>query len=328
VKRVFIMDDAEQLMPPYLRFVRGVIDSSDLPLNVSREILQHSRDIDQLRAGATRKLLDLLDELAGKEPDKYATFWREFGKVLKEGVIEDHANRERIARLLRCASTHAGSAEQTVSLADYVGRMKPEQGKIYYIAAETHAAAAASPHLEIFRKKGIEVLLLSDRIDEWLVTHLTEFDGKPLQSVAKGALDLEAFADAAEKEQQQKLAEESKDLVARIQSALGERVKEVRVTHRLTDSPACLVAGEHELGAHLERLLKASGQQVPGSKPILEINPQHALIGRLKAETDAERFGAWAQVLFDQALLAEGGQLEDPAGFVARMNGLWLKLLG
>ncbi len=328
VRRVFIMDDAEQLMPPYLRFVRGVIDSSDLPLNVSREILQHSRDIDQLRAGATRKLLDLLDELATNDPDKYTTFWREFGKVLKEGVIEDHANRERIAKLLRCASTHTGSAEQTVSLADYVGRMKPEQSKIYYITAETHAAAAASPHLEIFRKKGIEVLLLSDRIDEWLVTHLTEFDGKPLQSVAKGALDLDAFADEQEKEQQQKVAEEAKELVARIQNALGERVQEVRVTHRLTDSPACLVAGEHELGAHLERLLKASGQNVPGSKPILEINPQHALIGRLKAETDVERFSAWAQVLFDQALLAEGGQLDDPAGFVARMNGLWLKLLG
>jgi molecular chaperone HtpG len=328
VKRVFIMDDAEQLMPPYLRFVRGVIDSSDLPLNVSREILQHSRDIDQLRAGATRKLLDLLDELAKNEPEKYSTFWREFGKVLKEGVVEDSANRERIAKLLRCASTHDGSAEQKVALADYVGRMKPEQKQIYYITAETHAAAAASPHLEIFRKKGIEVLLLSDRIDEWLVTHLTEFDGKPLQSVAKGALDLDAFADAAEKEQQQKVAEDAKELVARIQTALGERVQEVRVTHRLTDSPACLVAGEHDLGAHLERLLKSSGQKVPGSKPILEINPQHALIERLKAETDAERFGAWAQVLFDQALLAEGGQLDDPAGFVARMNGLWLKLLG
>ena len=325
VKRVFIMDDAEQLLPPYLRFVRGVIDSSDLPLNISREILQHSRDIEVLRAGATRKVLDLLDDLAQKEPEKYTTFWNEFGRVLKEGVVEDHANKERLAKLLRMASTHTDQDSQTVTFADYVARMKPEQKNIYFITAETFSAAKSSPHLEIFRKKGIEVLLLADRIDEWLVTHLTEFDGKPLQSVTKGDLDLGALADE-EKKQQEQVAAESQDLVARLKTALSEQVQDVRVTHRLTDSPACLVAGEHDLGAHFERLLKSAGQKVPSSKPIFEINPTHALVQRLKEETDAQRFGDWARILFDQAHLSEGGQLDDPAGFVARMNQMWLGL--
>jgi len=327
VKRVFIMEDAEHLLPPYLRFVRGVIDSSDLPLNVSREILQHSRDIDTLKSGATRKVLDLLDELSKSDPERYAKFWNEFGKVLKEGVVEDHGNRERLAKLLRFASTQTGDATQNVSLADYVARMKPEQKAIYTITAETHAAAKSSPHLEIFRKKGIEVLLLSDRIDEWLVTHLTEFDGKSLQSVTRGDLDLDALADETEKQQQQDVAAAFKPLVERMQAVLGDKVGSVRVTHRLTDSPACLVAGEHDLGAHMERILKAAGQNVPGSKPVLEINPQHALLKRLSEEQDDNRFGEWARILFDQARLSEGGSLEDPAGFVARVNQMWLGLL-
>jgi len=327
VKRVFIMEDAEHLLPPYLRFVRGVIDSSDLPLNVSREILQHSRDIDTLKSGATRKVLDLLDDLSRNEAEKYSKFWGEFGKVLKEGLVEDRTNQERLAKLMRFASTHSDEETQSVSLADYVARMKPEQKDIYYITGETHAAAKSSPHLEIFRKKGIEVLLLSDRVDEWLVTHLTEFDGKPLQSVTKGDLDLGALADEAEKKQQEEVAEGFKDVIGRIKTALGDRVSDVRVTHRLTDSPACLVAGEHDLGAHFERLLKAAGQKTPGSKPIFEVNPQHALVQRLKDEQDDARFGEWTQILFDQALLSEGGSLEDPAGFVARVNQMWLGLL-
>jgi molecular chaperone HtpG len=327
VKRVFIMDDAEHLLPSYLRFVRGVIDSSDLPLNVSREILQHSRDIDTLKSGATRKLLDLLDDIARNEADKYATFWKEFGKVLKEGVVEDRANHERLAKLMRFASTHSGEETQSVSFADYISRMKPEQKAIYYITAETHAAAKSSPHLEIFRKKGIEVLLLSDRIDEWLVSHLTEFDDKPLQSVTRGDLDLGALADEGEKKQQQEVAEGYKDMVERMKKTLGERVQDVRVTHRLTESPACLVAGENDLGAHMERILKAAGQKTPDSKPILEINPQHPLCQRLNNENDDVRFEEWTRILFDQALLSEGGSLEDPAGFVARMNQMWLGLL-
>jgi len=328
VKRVFIMDDAEHLLPAYLRFVRGVIDSSDLPLNVSREILQHSKDIDSLKSGATRKVLDLLDDLAKNEAEKYQTFWDEFGRVLKEGIVEDRGNHERLAKLLRFASTHSGADTQNVSLANYVERMKPEQKAIYYITAETHAAARSSPHLEIFRKKGIEVLLLSDRIDEWLVSHLSEFDGKSLQSVTKGDLDLGALADDAEKKQQEQVAEGFKDLAERMKTALGDKVDSVRITHRLTDSPACLVAGEHDLGAHFERILKAAGQATPGSKPIFEINPQHALVQRLKEERDETRFSEWTGILFDQALLSEGGSLEDPAGFVGRVNRLWLGLLG
>ena len=326
VRRVFIMDDAEQLMPNYLRFVRGVIDSADLPLNVSREILQQSKDIDAIRSGSVRRVLGMLEDLAENHQDKFATFWQEFGRVFKEGIGEDFANRERIAKLLRFASTLTDSEAQEVTFADYISRMKEGQDKIYYITADTFAAAKNSPHLEVFRKKGIEVLLLAERIDEWMVGSLHEFEGKSLQSVAKGELDLGKLADEAEKKEQEKESGEHKDFVEKIQKALGERVKEVRVTLRLTDSPACLVADQHELGANLERLLKAAGQKVPSTKPILEINPRHPLVQRLKCETDEQRFGDWSHVLFDQALLSEGGQLEDPATFVKRLNQLLLVL--
>ena len=322
VRRVFIMDDAEKLMPQYLRFVRGVIDSADLPLNVSREILQHSREIDGIKAGSVKKVLGLLEDMAENEPEKYAGFWKEFGRVLKEGPGEDFANREKIARLLRFASTQADTEDQTVSLKAYIERMKDGQDKIYYITADSFAAAKHSPHLEIFRKKGIEVLLLSDRVDEWMLSSLSEFDGKALQSVAKGDLDLGKLEDEAEKAEQKKVEDEFKPLVERIQAALGEAVKEVRVTHRLTDSPACLVRGENDMSGNLERLLKAAGQQTSGSKPVLEINPQHALVQRLGTEADDNNFADWSSLLFDQALLAEGGQLEDPASFVKRMNKL------
>ncbi len=326
VRRVFIMDDAEQLMPNYLRFVRGVIDSNDLPLNVSREILQQSKVIDSIRAGSVRKVLDLLDGMAKNEPEKYATFWSEFGKVMKEGPAEDYANRERIAKLLRFASTHNGDDTQNVSLADYVERMKEGQKYIYYITADSYNAARHSPHLEIFRKKGIEVLLLFDRVDEWLVSSLTEFDGKPLKSIAKGELDLGDLEDEEEKKEQKKIAKEFKDLVKRVKKALGDRVKEVRLTHRLTDSPACLVSDLYDMGTHLERILKEAGQEVPSSKPILELNPEHPLVLKLREEKPGKRFDDWVEVLFDQAVLAEGGQLDDPATFVARLNALLLEL--
>jgi len=325
VRRVFIMDDAEQLLPAYLRFVRGVVDSNDLPLNVSREILQESKDVETIRKGCINKVLGLLEDLAENQRDKYAAFWKEFGRVLKEGVGEDWANKERIARLLRFASTHADTEEQNVGLADYVARMKDGQEKIYYITADSFAAAKNSPHLEIFRKKGIEVLLLSDRVDEWVGSNLNEFDGKPLASVAKGDLDLGKLADEDKKEQE-KEAGEYKELVEKIGKSLGEQVKEVRVTFRLTSSPACLVADEHGMSGNLERLLKAAGQKVPGSKPILEINPHHPLVQRLKYEGDEARFGDWSHILFDQALLAEGGQLDDPASFVKRLNELLLTM--
>lgn len=324
VRRVFIMDDAEKLMPMYLRFVRGVVDSSDLPLNVSREILQESKDIDTLRAGCTKKVLGLLEDMAKNDAEKYTTFWKAFGNVLKEGVGEDSANREKIAGLLRFASTHADTAEQVVTLADYIGRMKEGQEKIYYVTAETFNAAKNSPHLEVFRKKGIEVLLLSDRVDEWVIGYLTEFDGKALQSVAKGGVDLGALEDEAEKKEVEKLADEYKDLLERVKTSLGERVKDVRVTHRLTDSPACLVADEHDMGMNLARILKAAGQEAPSSKPILELNPTHPAVQRLN--TEATHFDDWAAVLFDQALLAEGGTLDDPATFVKRTNALMLAL--
>ncbi len=326
VKRVFIMDDAEKLMPTYLRFVRGVVDSADLPLNVSREILQESKDIDTIRAGCTKKVLGLLEDLAENDQEKYATFWKEFGKVLKEGVGEDFANKEKIAGLLRFASTQADTADETVSLADYIGRMKEGQEKIYFVTADSFNAAKNSPHLEIFRKKGIEVLLLSDRVDEWVTGNLTEFDGKPLQSVAKGGLDLGKLEDEAEKKEAEKAADEFKDLLEKMKTSLGERVKDVRVTHRLTDSPACLVADEHELGMNLARILKAAGQSAPDSKPILEINPTHPALLRLKYEET--NFDDWAAVLFDQALLAEGGTLDDPATFVKRINQLMLAMSG
>jgi len=326
VRRVFIMDDAEHLMPPHLRFVRGVIDSADLPLNISREILQESKDVEMIRAGSVRRVLSLLEDLAEKEPEKYATFWKEFGRVFKEGAGEDHGNRERIAKLLRFASTHADAEEQNVSLADYVARMKPDQDKIYYVTADSFAAAKSSPHLEVFRKKGVEVLLMYDRVDEWVMSHLTEFEGKSLQSVAKGRLDLGKLEDETEKKEQEKEEGESKELVEKMKKALGESVKDVRVTLRLTDSPACLVADEHDLSANLQRLLKAAGQKAPASKPILEVNPHHRLLERLKGESDEARFRDLSQVLYDQALLAEGGTLEDPAGFVRRVNQLLLEM--
>ncbi len=324
VKRVFILEDAEKLMPQYLRFVRGVIDSADLPLNVSREILQDSRDVEAIKNGSVKKVLSLLEDVAENKPEDYAKFWNEFGRVLKEGPGEDFANKDKIAGLLRFASTHADTEEQNVSLKAYIERMKPEQEAIYYITADTFAAAKNSPHLEIFRKKGIEVLLMSDKVDEWLLGGLTEFEGKKLQSIAKGDLDLGKLEDDADKEAQKQVEEQAKDLVERIKTALGETVKEVKVTHRLTDSPACLVAGEHDLSGNLARILKAAGQKAPDSKPILEINPTHRLVEKLKAESDDAKFADYAHVLFDQALLAEGGQLEDPASFVKRMNSLIL----
>ena len=326
VRRVFIMDDAEQLLPVYLRFVRGVIDSADLPLNVSREILQESKDIDAMRAGNVKRVLSMIEDLAENDKEKFATFWKEFGRVIKEGVVEDYANSERIAKILRFASTHTDTDTQNVSLADYITRMKPEQEKIYFVTAETFAAAKNSPHLEVFRKKGVEVLLMADRVDEWVMQHFTEFEGKQLQSVAKGRLELGKLEDEEEKKAQEKEEGESKPLLERIGKSLGDTVKDVRVTLRLTDSPACLVADDHDIGANLQRMLKAAGQNVPDSKPILEINPHHPLVLRLKDEADETRFSDLAKVLFDQSLLAEGGRLEDPAGFVKRLNQLMLAL--
>lgn len=320
VRRVFIMDDAEQLLPAYLRFVRGVIDSADLPLNVSREILQESRDVKAIREGNVRRVLAMLDELASDRPEAYQGFWAEFGQVLKEGIGEDFGNRERLLPLLRFASTHSEGDAQTVSLADYVGRMKEGQEKIYYITAESLAAARSSPHLELFRRKGVEVLLLVDRIDEWMLSFLTEFEGKSLVSVARGDLALDGLADEAEKEEVDRSAEEHKALVEKLRGALGERVKDVRVTRRLTESASCLVSDEGEISAHLERLLRQAGQKAPERRPILEINPEHALMARIEA--DEAGVEDWAMLLYEQALLAEGGQLEDPAGFVRRVNRL------
>jgi molecular chaperone HtpG len=324
VRRVFIMDDAEQLMPSYMRFVRGVVDSSDLPLNVSREILQESKDIEAIRKGCTGKVLGLLSDLAENDKEKYAQFWGEFGSVLKEGIGEDFANKDKIAGLLRFASTQTDTTDEAVSLQDYIGRMKDGQEKIYYVTADSFNAAKNSPHLEVFRKKGIEVLLLSNRVDEWVVSNLFEFEGKSLVSVAKGGLDLGKLEDETEKKEQEKQADELKGLTDKIKGSLVDRVKEVRITHRLTDSPACLVADEHDMSGNLARLLKASGQKAPISQPILEINPNHPVVLRLQNE-DAH-FGDWAAVLFDQALLAEGGQLDDPAGFVKRINQLMLEM--
>jgi len=326
VRRVFIMDDAEQLLPAYLRFVRGVVDSNDLPLNVSREILQQSRDIDAIRSGCTKRVLALLEDLAQNQKEKYATFWKEFGRVLKEGVGEDAANRERIAGLLRFASTHADGEEQSVSLADYAARMKAGQDRIWYATAETFLAAKNSPHLEIFRKRGIEVLLLSERVDEWMVAHLTGYEGKPLASVAKGALDLGGLETEEEKKEQQKQAGGHQELVAKLKQALGDKVKDVRISSRLTSSPSCLVADEHDMGGNLARILKAAGQEAPQARPVLEINPAHPMVQRLKPGN--ARFADWGHLLLEEALLAEGGQLEDPAGFVRRMNELMLEMAG
>ena len=328
VRRVFIMDDAEHLMPGYLRFIRGVIDSNDLPLNVSREILQESKIVETIKAGSVKRVLGLLEDMAENDKDKYTKVWKEFGRVLKEGPGEDFANRERIAKLLRFSTTQTDSTDQTVSLADYVSRMKEGQDKIYYITADSFAAAKNSPHLEIFRKKGIEVLLLHERVDEWMSSNLNEFDGKSLQSVAKGDLDLGKLADETEKKEQEQQAGDFKELTDKIQKVLGERVKEVRVTHRLTASPACLVSDQYGMSMNLERLLKAAGQSVPATKPILEINPTHPIVQGLKYEADETRFADWSHILFDQSLLAEGGQLEDPGSFVKRLNELMLALAG
>lgn len=324
VRRVFIMEDTRKLLPQYLRFVRGVIDSADLPLNVSREILQESRDMEVIRSGCARRVLTLLEDLAQNQPEKYATFWKEFGKVFKEGAGEETVQKDKWSQLLRFSSTHTGSENQTVSLKDYADRMKEGQQAIYYVTADSPVAASNSPHLEVFRSKGIEVLLLSDRVDEWVVSNLHEFEGKKLQSVARGDLDLNALGVEAPKVETQD-TETLKPLLEGMKTALGDRVKDVRPSHRLTESPACLVTEDGALSSHLERMLKAAGQNVPHSRPILEINPEHRLILRLKMETDSARLADWSQLLFDQSLLAEGGQLEDPAGFVKRLNQLMLQ---
>ena len=326
VKRVFIMDDAEQLMPGYLRFIRGVVDSDDLPLNISREILQRNKQIDTIRNGSVKKVLGYLENLAKNEPEKYADFWNTFGNVLKEGPAEDFANREKIAKLLRFATTHTDSNAQTVSLDDYVGRMKPEQEKIYYITAESHAAARHSPHLELFKKKGIEVLLMSDRVDEWMMSHLQEYDGKSLVSIAKGELDLGKLEDKDEQKKIKEAEKSYKDLLKRMQDILGDKVKEVRVSHRLTDSPSCLVVEQHDMAVSMQKILKQAGHQLPEMQPVLEVNSEHPLVKRLNDETEAKRFEDWTYILFDQAMLSEGGQLDDPASFVGRMNELLLLL--
>ena len=326
VKRVFIMDDAEQLMPGYLRFVRGVVDSDDLPLNISREILQRNKQIDTIRNGSVKKILGHLETMAKKEPQEYTEFWNTFGNVLKEGPAEDFANREKIAKLLRFASTHNDSNTQTVSFDEYVARMKPEQEKIYYITAESYAAAKNSPHLELFKKKGIEVLLMSDRVDEWLMSHLTEYDGKPLVSVAKGDLDLGKLEDKGEQEKLKEAEKSYKSLLKRMQEILGDKVKEVRLSHRLTNSPSCMVVEQHDMAVSMQKILKQAGHQLPETKPILEVNPDHPLVKRLNDEAETKRFEDWTYLLFDQAMLSEGGQLDDPAAFVSRMNELLLLL--
>lgn len=334
VQRVFIMDKVEQFMPMYLRFVRGIVDTNALPLNISREILQDNPTMTKLRAALVKRVLDMLEKLSKDDAEKYALFWKEFGNVLKEGPAEDFANRNRIAKLLRFSSTHTDLPAQTVSLDEYVKRMKPEQKKIYYITAENFNAAKASPHLEIFRKNNVEVLLLTDRVDEWLVSHLTEFEEKPLQSVAKGDVNLDEITseeNKVDKEAQQKKEESIKkeydDTIKQVKNALGDQVKDVRISHRLTNSPSCLVADENDMGIQLQRLLKAAGQEVQDIKPIFELNPEHPLVKLLHAEKNDDRFKEWSNILFDQAVLAEGGQLKDPAMFVSRMNKLFLELV-
>ncbi len=323
VQRVFIMDDTEHLMPRYLRFVRGVIDSNDLPLNVSREILQSNRVIDSMRSGSVKKVLGLLDKMAKKEPKQYTEFWEQFGKVLKEGPVEDFANKELILKLLRFASTQNGSDAQDVSLEDYISRMKEGQDKIYYITADSYNAAKNSPHLEIFHKKGIEVLLMSERVDEWLMGQIQEFDGKSFQSVAKGELDLAALKgeeeDITESEQDKKLLE-------RIKKTLSDKVEDVRHSVRLTQSPSCIVLNEHDMAMYMQQLMKQAGQEMPTSKPVLEVNTDHLILKRMQEEKDDKRFNEWASLLLDQAVLSEGGQLEDPAAFVRRMNDMMLEL--
>ncbi len=327
VQRTFIMDEAEQFLPMYLRFVKGVVDSNDLSLNVSREILQQDPHVDSMKNALTKRVLDMLEKLASGDQEKYQSFWDAFGQVLKEGPAEDYANREKIAGLFRFATTHSDSKEQNQSLADYVSRMKEGQDKIYYIAAENHTTAKNSPHLEVFRKKGIEVLLLSDRVDEWLMSHLQEFDGKHFQDVGRGQLDLGELETEEDKKAQEDLAKTHESLVQRVKDVLGDKVQDVRVTSRLDESPACLVVGEFDMGAQMRRILEQAGQAIPDSKPILELNPSHALIERLDQEQDEERFADLSSVLFDQALLAEGGHLEDPASYTRKLNKLLLDLI-
>ncbi len=326
VQRVFIMDEAEQFLPVYLRFVRGLIDSNDLPLNVSREILQDSHVTDSLRSASTKRVLTMLQKMADNKPDEYQEFWKEFGQVLKEGPAEDFANKEAVAKLLRFSSTETDSAEQTVSLTDYIGRMKEGQEKIYFVSAENFETAKNSPHLEVFRKKGIEVLLLSDRIDEWLVMHLTEFDGKSLQSVTRGELELGELDSEEDKKAREETSEKMKPFTERVKDALGDQVEDVRITDRLTESPACIVGGQDEMGSQLARMMQAAGQAVPEAKPILEINPEHDLIIKLQDEQDEDRFKEWTSVLFGQAVLAERGHIEDPSSFARQLNKLLLNL--
>ena len=327
VKRVFIMDEAKQLLPSYLRFVKGVIDSNDLPLNVSREILQESRDVRGIREGSTKRVLSMIEDLAQNKADDYAGFWKEFGAVLKEGLGEDHGNQERLAKLLRFASTQTEDETQSVSLADYVARFKPEQEKIYYVTADNQKAGRNSPHLEVFRAKGIEVLLLTDRVDEWMLSYLTEFEGKELVSVSKGGVDLGKMVDADETKAIDEASKSHEALITRIKKALDGKASDVTVTNRLVESPSCLVSKDGDMSGHLQRLLKQAGQNAPSVKPVLEINPKHAFIARLESAQlvdDEALFDHWCHLLFDQALLAEGGQLEDPAAYVKRVNQLLL----
>jgi molecular chaperone HtpG len=325
VQRTFIMDEADQFLPMYLRFMKGVVDSSDLSLNISREVLQQDPQVDAMRSALTKRVLDMLGKLAKSEGDEYAGFWKEFGQVLKEGPAEDFANKEKIAKLLRFSTTQTDKAEQDQSLEDYVSRMQEGQEKIFYVVAENHNTAKSSPHLEVFRKKGIEVLLLSDRVDDWLMNHLREFDGKQFQDVARGELDLGELS-AEEKTEQEQLEKDSQGLIERLKTVLSEQVEDVRASSRLTDSPACLVVGEQDMGAQMRRIMEAAGQEVPVSKPILEVNPTHPLVERMDAEADEDRFADLAAIIFDQANLAEGGQLEDPAAYVTRLNKLLLQL--
>jgi len=328
VRRVFIMDDAEQLLPSWLRFVRGIVDSDDLPLNISREILQQNKTIDSIRSGITRKIIELLAGMAEKEQEKYKTFWKEFGRVLKEGVIEEAEKKEDLAGLFRFASTADETGEQSVSLKDYISRMKEGQKEVFYITAENLTTARNSPHLEIFRDKDIEVLLLTDPIDEWVTAHLSEFNGKQLKSVMKGDLDLGELAGSKDEKEAEQATAVDDALIKRIGEILKNRVKDVRVTHRLTTSPACLIAESHDMGRYLQQILKASGQQLPESMPILEINPDHPLVRMLADKLEDNRFEDWSHILFDQALLSEGGKLEDPAGFVKRLNAVFMELGG
>jgi molecular chaperone HtpG len=326
VQRTFIMDDAEQFLPLYLRFIKGVVDSNDLSLNVSREILQQDPAVDSMKSALTKRVLDMLSKMAKKGDEQYQTFWDQFGQVLKEGPAEDFANKEKIAKLFRFASTHSNNEAQDQSLEDYVSRMKEGQDKIYYVAADNFTTGSNSPHLEVFRKKGIEVLVLFDRVDEWLMGHMMDFDGKSFQDVGKGELDLGELEDEADKQEKEKLETENKDLVERVQKVLDQKVESVRVTNRLTDSPACLVVGDGDMGAQMRRIMEQAGQAMPESKPIMELNPAHSLVQKLDQESDEDRFADLVEILFDQSQLAEGGQLEDPAAYVHRLNKLLLEL--